>query len=85
MPIPSEMICDCLRCGHGWVKRVAGRPVRCPKCKQPNWDVAVGGVRMGRPPKTAAKTKVVRRTPERRSEIAKAAAAKRWRKKKASD
>jgi predicted Zn-ribbon and HTH transcriptional regulator len=51
MPIPPEMICDCLRCGHAWVKRVAGRPVRCPKCKQPNWDVAAGVLPMGRPPK----------------------------------
>jgi len=49
MPIPRELICDCVRCGHAWVKRVAGRPVRCPKCKQPNWDKRVGEVKIGRP------------------------------------
>lgn len=47
MPIPKNLICDCLRCGHAWVKRIEGRPVRCPKCKQPNWDKPSMGV--GRP------------------------------------
>jgi hypothetical protein len=29
---------ECLRCGKVWVSRVEGRPVQCPRCKQPNWD-----------------------------------------------
>lgn len=43
----GPLVCDCLRCGHAWVKRVQSRPVRCPKCKQPNWDTRSKGV--GRP------------------------------------
>lgn len=39
MPIPSVMICECVRCGHSWVKRVETKPIRCPNCKKPNWDV----------------------------------------------
>jgi hypothetical protein len=31
--------------------------VRCPKCKQPNWDKNVGDVKMGRPAKKAEKKK----------------------------
>ena len=57
MPIPANMICDCLRCGHGWVKRIAGRPKHCPNCKQPNWDVEAGEMARGRPPKAARKKK----------------------------
>jgi hypothetical protein len=57
MAIPDEMICECLRCGHEWVRRAEGRPKNCPKCKQPNWDVAVGVLPMGRPKKKAAAKK----------------------------
>ncbi len=28
---------ECLKCGHGWSPRVAGRPVKCPSCAQPKW------------------------------------------------
>ena len=45
-----EQICRCRRCGHEWVKRVGTRPVRCPNCKQPKWDIPAGKLRMGRPP-----------------------------------
>ena len=38
MAIPDEMICECLRCGHEWVRRAEGRPKNCPKCKQPDKD-----------------------------------------------
>ena len=55
MPIPKDMVCDCLRCGYAWVKRVPGRPVRCPKCKQPNWDTRSMGV--GRPPAASEKSR----------------------------
>ena len=55
MPIDPAKICDCLRCGYGWIKRVAGRPARCPKCKQPNWDIAVGTLKIGRPLKAKRK------------------------------
>jgi Zn finger protein HypA/HybF involved in hydrogenase expression len=50
MSIPKSMICECKRCGHRWLKRVESRPVRCPKCKQPKWDVVAGEVKRGRPP-----------------------------------
>ena len=55
MSIPVAMVCECQRCGHGWVKRISGRPARCPKCKQHNWDSHSPG--LGRPPKTAEKAK----------------------------
>ena len=29
---------ECLRCGHKWLARIAGRPVQCPKCKNTKWD-----------------------------------------------
>jgi predicted Zn-ribbon and HTH transcriptional regulator len=51
MKIPQSMICECKRCGHEWVKRIAGRPSHCPKCKQHNWDVEAGKLKMGRPVK----------------------------------
>jgi Zn finger protein HypA/HybF involved in hydrogenase expression len=51
----SEMRCACLRCGHGWLKRVESRPVRCPGCKQPHWDIKTGVLKMGRPKKKAGK------------------------------
>jgi hypothetical protein len=55
MPMPQSMICECLRCDYVWAKRIPGRPVRCPKCKQPNWDTPSPG--LGRPPKAAGKAK----------------------------
>jgi hypothetical protein len=61
MPIPKSMVCDCLRCGHSWVKRVPGRPVRCPKCKQPYWDLPAGELRRGRPPKAKCATRESKR------------------------
>jgi DNA-directed RNA polymerase subunit RPC12/RpoP len=67
----EEMICRCLRCGHEWVKRLqaAARPVRCPACKQHNWDKELGEVKMGRPPKkpAAAPTKVRRASAKRKT------------------
>lgn len=45
------MDCKCLRCGHKWVARdETRRPLQCPQCKQPRWDVPAGAVRQGRPP-----------------------------------
>ena len=29
----------CLRCGHTWKQRKAARPINCPVCKSPKWDV----------------------------------------------
>ena len=55
MSIPSSMMCRCTRCRHEWVKRIAGRPKRCPKCKEVNWDIPAGKLKRGRPP--AAKGK----------------------------
>jgi hypothetical protein len=49
MGIPQAMKCHCRRCDHRWVKRIEGRPVRCPECKQPNWDKEVGELKVGRP------------------------------------
>lgn len=31
--------CLCERCEHAWISRVDGKPVVCPKCKSPYWDV----------------------------------------------
>lgn len=31
--------CLCERCEHTWISRVDGKPVVCPKCKSPYWDV----------------------------------------------
>jgi hypothetical protein len=31
-------ICNCLRCGGTWTKRITGRPLHCPKCQHPDWD-----------------------------------------------
>jgi predicted Zn-ribbon and HTH transcriptional regulator len=53
MPIPKELVCDCTRCGHAWVKRIEGRPTQCPNCKERNWDKAVGVLKVGRPKKKA--------------------------------
>lgn len=55
MPIPKEKICDCKRCGYAWVKRIKGRPARCPKCKQPHWDIKAGVLPRGTKP--GARTK----------------------------
>ena len=30
---------ECLRCGYKWVARIERRPVQCPFCKNPKWDV----------------------------------------------
>ena len=30
----------CLRCGHKWLPRKAGRPATCPSCRDPKWDLA---------------------------------------------
>ena len=49
-----ENLCHCLRCDHDWFKRVEARPVRCPNCKQPNWDLAPGELTRGRPAKKAS-------------------------------
>jgi len=29
----------CERCGHKWTQRKDGRPVTCPVCKSPKWDI----------------------------------------------
>jgi predicted Zn-ribbon and HTH transcriptional regulator len=50
MAIPASMVCECLRCGHTWIRRTEGRPVRCPKCKQAKWGIPVGKLKVGRPP-----------------------------------
>jgi hypothetical protein len=52
--IPASMISKCLRCGHQWTRRTAKRPVQCPNCKQPRWDVPVGVKKRGRPRRKAA-------------------------------
>ena len=65
MPIPKDMVCDCLRCGHSWVKRllnreggdVVTRPARCPKCKSPYWDTMAGELRRGPKPKATKRPK----------------------------
>lgn len=28
----------CFRCGWEWVLRKCGRPLQCPRCKNPKWD-----------------------------------------------
>jgi predicted Zn-ribbon and HTH transcriptional regulator len=48
-----EALCLCLRCGHYWMKRIVGRPVRCPECKEHDWDIEAGIKPMGRPRKNA--------------------------------
>jgi len=57
MPIPRELICECRRCKYAWVKRIAGRPERCPRCKEHHWDVPAGKLKRGRPPKAKGKRK----------------------------
>jgi predicted Zn-ribbon and HTH transcriptional regulator len=49
----EDRICRCVRCGYEWVKRVGGRPVRCPHCKEHDWDKPVGMLKVGRPKKKA--------------------------------
>lgn len=46
---PPGLMCHCLRCGKWWMKRVEGRPVRCPQCKEHDWDVPAGVKPLGRP------------------------------------
>ena len=29
----------CKRCNHKWAKRTHGKPVQCPACKSPRWNV----------------------------------------------
>jgi hypothetical protein len=65
MPIPPAMICECLRCSHAWIKRIEGRPVRCPKCKQPNWDLPRRKV--GRPSKDIPAGKLKRGRPNKKT------------------
>jgi predicted Zn-ribbon and HTH transcriptional regulator len=55
MPIDQSRVCDCRRCGFCWIKRVPGRPVRCPHCKERHWDIKKGVLKMGRPKKKAGK------------------------------
>jgi hypothetical protein len=58
MTIPQSMICNCVRCSHQWIKRISGRPKRCPNCKEHDWDVLAGQRPRGRPTKNAAKGKM---------------------------
>ena len=30
---------SCLRCGHAWLPRQTDKPIVCPKCKSPWWDI----------------------------------------------
>ena len=30
---------NCLRCGHTWIPRRDARPIVCPKCKSPYYDM----------------------------------------------
>ena len=30
----------CVRCGHVWIVRKPGRPVKCPGCSDEAWDKA---------------------------------------------
>jgi hypothetical protein len=55
MPIDKRRVCDCLRCGFAWVKRTAGVPVRCAKCKTPYWNIPKDKLPMGRPKKAVKK------------------------------
>lgn len=29
----------CVRCGHTWIPRTPDKPIVCPKCKSPYWDI----------------------------------------------
>lgn len=29
----------CLKCGHEWHPRSEKKPVQCPYCKNPKWDI----------------------------------------------
>ena len=62
MTIPASMWCECVRCGYRWIKRIDGRPKRCPSptCKEHDWDIPVGKKALGRPP---AKKAVAKRKP----------------------
>lgn len=31
---------ECLRCHHTWHARIERKPIQCPKCKSPAWDLA---------------------------------------------
>lgn len=28
----------CLHCGYHWLRRIDGRPVKCPQCQNRKWD-----------------------------------------------
>lgn len=30
---------QCGRCGHKWIARKKDKPIICPKCKSPYWDI----------------------------------------------
>lgn len=34
----ADRVCWCALCGSFWVRRLARRPKRCPKCQKPAWD-----------------------------------------------
>ena len=38
MPEMKITIYTCLRCGHGTRTKKGNPPVRCGRCKSPNWD-----------------------------------------------
>lgn len=30
---------ECKRCGHKWIPRTDNKPLVCPKCRSPYWDL----------------------------------------------
>jgi hypothetical protein len=34
----KELMLQCNRCHHKWLRRTLTRPVQCPACKTPLWD-----------------------------------------------
>jgi len=38
MSVLSDLMLQCNRCGHRWLRRTITDPVQCPKCKTKYWN-----------------------------------------------
>ncbi len=49
--------CKCLRCGHGWIPRSEKKPLNCPRCHSPYWNVPRKAREPAKEPSPAAEAK----------------------------
>lgn len=68
--MPSEpstvLVHTCTRCGHTWLGRTPGKPVRCASCKSPYWDrprTPLGGTALTRRQATEDQSRVTPLSP----------------------